>query len=68
MVLKIECPCGCSINISSNFRNKSDIVCPNCGKPLPLGATEEIRELIKHYSSLAKIIANSEPCYELEIL
>lgn len=47
MKIKLTCPCGESFNIrAENFKNKTQIVCPNCDKKFPEEKFDDFKKSI----------------------
>lgn len=64
MVVKITCACNATFEIKDGVRHPATITCPNCGRPLPDNATNDLFTALNSFSLFEAKLDNG--LYEIE--
>ena len=68
MKIRITCRCNAEFDILFGNRNKNEIACPSCGHPLPNGASEDLRAMMKSFSLVESKLDEDSSLYEIKIV
>lgn len=67
MKVKITCRCNASFELQSSGANKSDYICPSCGRTLPNDSSKTLHEMFAAYEMFEAKLKDSN-FYEIEFL
>lgn len=65
MTVKINCKCNSTFEIKDGAKHPKVIVCPNCGRPLPDNATENLLAALDSFSVFKSKL--NDALYEFEL-
>lgn len=65
MLIKINCACNATFEIKNGAKHPKEIICPNCGRPLPDGASQDLFTALDAFELFQAKVENS--CYEISI-